>query len=77
MKTVDESGTSDDADDVTDHVTEDASDEETEEVNVCKRLVEEIRKDEFGIGIHLSEDGQRLMKVGDLGCIGISTLPGL
>ena len=46
-----------------DDVTDDASDEEIEEVNVCKRLVEEIRKDEFGIGIHLSEDGQRLMKV--------------
>ena len=63
METVDEVGTSDDADDVTNDATEDARDEEIEEVNVCKRLVEEIRKDEFGIGIHLSEDGQRLMKV--------------
>ena len=76
METVNEVGTSDDADDVTNDVTEDSSDEDTE-VNVCRRLVEEIRKDEFGIGIHLSEDGQRLMKVGDLGCIGIRTLPGL
>ena len=57
MVTVDEDGTSDSTDEVIDEV--------TEEVNVCKKLVEEIRKDEFGIGVHLSEDGQRLMKVSD------------
>ncbi|KAH3734109.1 hypothetical protein DPMN_040549, partial [Dreissena polymorpha] len=29
----------------------------------CEDIVNEIRRDEFGIGVHLSEDGQRLMKV--------------
>ena len=42
---------------------------EAEEADVCRRIVEEIRKEEFGIGIVLSEDGQRLMKVGRTGLI--------
>ena len=57
MVTVDSVGSCDD-DDVTDDVTE-----EVEEVDQCKVVVDQIRKDEFGIGVHLSEDGQRLMKV--------------
>ena len=42
---------------------------EAEEADLCRRIVEEIRKEEFGIGIVLSEDGQRLMKVGRTGLI--------
>ena len=33
-------------------------------VDTCETIVNQIRKDEFGVGVHLSEDGQRLMKVG-------------
>lgn len=29
----------------------------------CEDIVNEIRRDEFGVGVHLSEDGIRLMKV--------------
>ncbi|KAK3086464.1 hypothetical protein FSP39_018803 [Pinctada imbricata] len=38
----------------------------TEEEKVereCRKLVEEIRRDEFGIGVELNEDGKRLMVV--------------
>ena len=56
MVTIDALGTPD--------TIEDATEDETEEVDVCRRVVELIRKDEFGIGVLLSEDGQRLMKVG-------------
>lgn len=35
---------------------------ETEE-DRCRRLINEIRREEFGIGIELNEDGQRLMRV--------------
>lgn len=33
------------------------------EVSHCEDIVNQIRRDEFGVGVHLSEDGQRLMKV--------------
>ena len=31
--------------------------------NACQRIVNQIRREEFGIGVELNEDGQRLMKV--------------
>ena len=62
MVTIDSVGSSDDDDDVTDEVIV----EEEEEVDQCKLVVDQIRKDEFGIGVQLSEDGQRLMKVGSV-----------
>lgn len=44
---------------------ENATEEEGKEteVSTCEDIVNQIRRDEFGIGIHLGEDGQRLMKV--------------
>ena len=36
--------------------------EETEE-DVCRRIIKQIQRDEFGVGVELNEDGQRLMKV--------------
>jgi hypothetical protein len=30
----------------------------------CRQLIDQIRRDEFGVGIELNEEGQRLMKVG-------------
>lgn len=35
---------------------------ETEE-DKCRRIINQIQRDEFGVGVELSEDGQRLMKV--------------
>lgn len=32
-------------------------------VSVCEAFINQIRKDEFGVGIQLSDDGERLMKV--------------
>ena len=32
-------------------------------VRSCEDIINEIRKEEFGVGVELSEDGQRLMKV--------------
>ena len=61
MITIDSVGSCDD-DDVISDVTNEVS-EEVEQVDPCKVVVDQIRKDEFGIGVHLSEDGQRLMKV--------------
>lgn len=37
--------------------------EKTTQEDLCRRVIEQIRRDEFGVGIELSEDGQRLMKV--------------
>lgn len=36
---------------------------EENEISPCEAIVNQIRRDEFGVGIQLSEDGQRLMKV--------------
>ncbi|XP_064610417.1 uncharacterized protein LOC135474759 [Liolophura sinensis] len=36
---------------------------ETSDTDKCKELINQIRKEEFGIGVELSEDGQKLMKV--------------
>nr|KAG5712632.1 hypothetical protein BaRGS_029687 [Batillaria attramentaria] len=42
----------------------DAEDEKTEtEEDRCHRLINEIRREEFGVGIELNEDGKRLMRV--------------
>ena len=63
MITIDSVGScDDDKDDVINDVTDEVT-EEVEQVDPCKVVVDQIRKDEFGIGVHLSEDGQRLMKV--------------
>ena len=43
-------------------ITMETSQEEIK-VRTCEDIVNEIRKEEFGVGIQLSEDGQRLMKV--------------
>ena len=58
MVTVDSVDSSDDDGDSTGDV--------TEIVDPCRSVVDQIRKDEFGIGVVLSEDGQRLMKVNTL-----------
>lgn len=29
----------------------------------CEDIINQIRRDEFGVGVHLNEDGERLMKV--------------
>jgi hypothetical protein len=36
---------------------------ETDLEHACREVVNRIRRDEFGIGVELNEDGQRLMKV--------------
>ena len=58
MVTIDSVDSSDDDGDSTSDV--------TEIVDPCRSVVDQIRKDEFGIGVVLSEDGQRLMKVNTL-----------
>ena len=38
--------------------------EETDKaLSRCEQTIHDIRRDEFGVGVHLNEDGQRLMKV--------------
>ncbi|XP_041376442.1 protein NO VEIN-like isoform X2 [Gigantopelta aegis] len=51
-----------DSDEPSDNEEEKEEDEETE-TDICKKIVNEIRRNEFGIGIHLDSDGERLMKV--------------
>lgn len=41
----------------------DVTDSEASESDNCKDLINQIRKEEFGIGVELSDDGQKLMKV--------------
>ncbi|XP_053402751.1 uncharacterized protein LOC123550539 [Mercenaria mercenaria] len=41
---------------------QDVADEQLQ-TKLCEDVVNQIRRDEFGVGIHLSEDGQRLMRV--------------
>lgn len=36
---------------------------ETDAEKTCRGIVEQIRREEFGIGVDLNEDGQRLMRV--------------
>lgn len=36
---------------------------ETDAEKTCRGNVEQIRREEFGIGVDLNEDGQRLMRV--------------
>uniref|UniRef100_A0A8W8JQP2 Protein NO VEIN C-terminal domain-containing protein n=1 Tax=Magallana gigas TaxID=29159 RepID=A0A8W8JQP2_MAGGI len=36
---------------------------ETDAEKTCRGIVEQIRREEFGIGVELNEDGQRLMRV--------------
>ncbi|KAL3859494.1 hypothetical protein ACJMK2_009713 [Sinanodonta woodiana] len=42
---------------------EESEDEIAEEQDPCLTLINEIRRDEFGIGVELNEDGKRLMQV--------------
>ncbi|KAL3859495.1 hypothetical protein ACJMK2_009714 [Sinanodonta woodiana] len=42
---------------------EESEDEIAEEQDPCLTLINEIRRDEFGIGVELNEDGMRLMQV--------------
>lgn len=42
---------------------EESQEEVIEEQTGCETIINQIRKDEFGIGVQLSEEGQRLMKV--------------
>ncbi|KAK3589090.1 hypothetical protein CHS0354_017428 [Potamilus streckersoni] len=42
---------------------EESEEEVTEEQDPCLTLINEIRRDEFGIGVELNEDGKRLMQV--------------
>ena len=48
--------------DMTEEITEGAK-AGTVKTKQCEDIVNQIRGDEFGVGVHLSEDGQRLMKV--------------
>ncbi|XP_053389616.1 uncharacterized protein LOC128552593 [Mercenaria mercenaria] len=41
----------------------DIEDDTRKEISSCEAVVNQIRRDEFGVGVQLSEDGQRLMKV--------------
>ncbi|XP_045191511.2 uncharacterized protein LOC123548375 [Mercenaria mercenaria] len=54
--------------------TEDAENEDNENsslvvdtdkpvISSCEDIINQIRRDEFGVGVHLNEDGERLMKV--------------
>ncbi len=41
-----------------------AMEEATESaLSKCETIINQIRKEEFGVGVQLSEDGQKLMKV--------------
>ena len=42
---------------------ESPADTTKEEMDPCKVVIEQIRREEFGVGVELNEDGQRLMKV--------------
>ena len=42
---------------------EDDSDDSCEEIDPCEAIINEIRRDEFGVGIKLNKDGQRLLTV--------------
>ncbi|KAL8608369.1 hypothetical protein ACOMHN_002602 [Nucella lapillus] len=42
---------------------EEEEEEELEPVDPCRQVIDQIRRDEFGVGVELNEDGQRLMKV--------------
>ena len=62
----DEKEKEDDENETTTEVSSDSDksvDDIDTETNIYKKTVDEIRRNEFGIGIHLDGDGERLMKV--------------
>ncbi|KAK7114721.1 uncharacterized protein [Littorina saxatilis] len=62
-KTIDDSGiNADDKVCTSDSDSKEEIKEETEE-DRCQRIINHIRRDEFGVGVELNEDGHRLMRV--------------